>query len=267
MSALKSRLEKMLPSLREEVKSTVTYFGDEKLSEVTVAQAFGGMRGVTAVICDTSEVDPQSGLVIRGRPILELTDRLPEEIFWLLLAGDLPSESELESLQSDLRERAKVPDYVFKLLKVLPKDSHPMAMLNACILAMERESIFRKRYFEGMAKTDYWAAALEDGLNLIAAIPEVAAAIYRIRYEKGEPLPSKPELGWGANYAQMMGLDVDQDEFAKFMNLYLTLHSDHEGGNVSAFACYTVASALSDPYYSVCAGLNGLAGPLHGLAN
>jgi len=117
MSALKSRLEKMLPSLREEVKSTVIYFGDQKLSEVTVAQAFGGMRGVTAVICDTSEVDPQTGLVIRGKPILDLTDRLPEEIFWLLLAGDLPSESELESLQSDLRERAKVPDYVFKLLK------------------------------------------------------------------------------------------------------------------------------------------------------
>ncbi|MFQ5608442.1 MAG: citrate/2-methylcitrate synthase, partial [Candidatus Zixiibacteriota bacterium] len=74
-------------------------------------------------------------------------------------------------------------------------------------------------------------------------------------------------LGWGANYTQMLGLDNDAEEFASFMNLYLTLHADHEGGNVSAFTCATVASALSDPYYAVSAGLNGLAGPLHGLAN
>jgi citrate synthase len=51
------------------------------------------------------------------------------------------------------------------------------------------------------------------------------------------------------------------------MRLYMVLHSDHEGGNVSAFTAHVVASALSDPYYAVSAGLSGLAGPLHGLAN
>jgi citrate synthase len=55
--------------------------------------------------------------------------------------------------------------------------------------------------------------------------------------------------------------------FDELMRLYITIHSDHEGGNVSAHATHLVGSALSDPYLSYTAGLTGLAGPLHGLAN
>merc|ERR1712039_795252 len=71
-------------------------------------------------------------------------------------------------------------------------------------------------------------------------------------------------LDWGANYARMLGFD-DQT-FEELMRLYLVIHSDHEGGNVSAHTTHLVGSALSDPYLSYSAGLNGLAGPLHGLA-
>ena len=267
MSALKENLASQIDSLREDAKAIITACGDEKLSEVKVAQAFGGMRGVTSLICDTSEVSPETGLLIRGIPILELTNRLPEEIFWLLLTGETPDEGQMRSLHEDFISRSEVPDYVYNMLATFPLDSHPMAMLNAALLSLERESVFRKRYFEGMSKDEYWEAALEDGLNLIAKIPAIAAAVYRIRYEKGGLIPSQAKLGWGANFARMLGIDAPEEEFAKFMNLYLTLHSDHEGGNVSAFSCATVGSALSDPYYAVSAGLNGLAGPLHGLAN
>jgi citrate synthase len=72
-------------------------------------------------------------------------------------------------------------------------------------------------------------------------------------------------MDWSGNFAHMMG--IEGDDFKKLMRLYLMLHCDHEGGNVSAFSGLTVASALSSPYLSVAAGLNGLAGPLHGLAN
>jgi citrate synthase len=65
----------------------------------------------------------------------------------------------------------------------------------------------------------------------------------------------------------MLGIPDPTGEFANLMRLYLTLHSDHESGNVSAMTTHTVASALSDLYYALSAGLNGLAGPLHGLAN
>lgn len=62
-------------------------------------------------------------------------------------------------------------------------------------------------------------------------------------------------------------LGFDSVAFQELMRLYLTIHTDHEGGNVSAHATHLVGSALSDPYLSFSAGMNGLAGPLHGLAN
>jgi citrate synthase len=74
-----------------------------------------------------------------------------------------------------------------------------------------------------------------------------------------------PQLDWAANYARLMG--YDNDLFDELMRLYMFLHCDHEGGNVSAHTTHLVGSALSDPYISYAAGVNGLAGPLHGSAN
>jgi len=267
MATLQEKLAQQIPGLRGEIGGMVKQHGAKVISEVTVAQAYGGMRGVKGLVCDTSFVDPQQGLIIRGTPIAELTDRLPEEIFYLLCTGELPDKSALEALQADLRKRAKVPSYVFDVLRAMPDDSHPMCMFNTGILVMEKDSVFRRRYNEGMKKTEYWEPALEDALQLIAKLPGVAAAVYRIRFKKGDLIPPDPKLDWGANYAHMLGMPDPKGEFANLMRLYLVLHSDHESGNVSAFACHTVGSALSDPYYAVSAGLNGLAGPLHGLAN
>jgi citrate synthase len=264
---LKDKLATQIPELREEARSLVKEHGDKVISEVTVAQAFGGMRGVKAMICDTSLVEPDKGLIIRGRPIGELTDRIPEEIFWLLLTGELPDSGELAALQADLKDLGDVPQYVWKVLEAMAEDSHPMAMFNLAILAMERESDFRKRYRAGMKKEEYWEAALDDALRLIAVLPRIAAGIYRLRFEKGDRIQPSPDLDWAGNYALMLGIPDPTGEFQNLMRLYLTLHCDHEGGNVSANTCHTVGSALSDPFYAVSAGLNGLAGPLHGLAN
>jgi citrate synthase len=218
-------------------------------------------------VCDTSVVEPDKGLVVRGNPIGNLKDRLPEEIFYLLCTGELPDKEAMASLHKEFRDRAAVPSYIWDVLKALPSDTHPMAMFSTAILAMERESVFRKRYSEGMHKTDYWEPTLEDALRLIAVLPGIAAGIYRIHTRKGEPLPHNLDLDWGADYAAMLGLPDPTGEFRNLIRLYMTLHCDHEGGNVSAFTCHTVGSALSDPFYAVSAGMNGLAGPLHGLAN
>ncbi len=230
-------------------------------------QAYGGMRGVKAMICDTSLVEPNKGLIIRGIPISELTDRLPEEIFYLLLTGELPDKEGLEDLQKQLSEHSKVPEYVWNVLRAMDPESHPMAMLSTGVLSMEKESIFRKRYNEGMKKEEYWEPALEDSIRLLAKLTGVAAGVYRIRFKKGDLIDPDPNLDWGGNYAQMLGIPDPTGNFADLIRLYLVLHSDHEGGNVSANTCHTVGSALSDPYYAVTAGWNGLAGPLHGLAN
>ncbi len=264
---LKETFAAQLPKLREERVTLLKKHGEVGISQVSVAQAIGGMRGVKGMVCDTSVVEPDKGLIIRGRPIMELTEKLPEEIFWLLLTGDIPTADELQLFQKELKSYGEVPKYVWKVLKAMPKTSHPMAMLDTAILAMENESAFRKRYTEGMTKMDYWEPTLEDSMRVMGTIHTIAAGVYRIRYKKGDLIPPSKKLDWAADFAKMLGLPPKKGETAKMMRLYLTLHCDHEGGNVSANTCHTVGSALSDAFYSVSAGLNGLAGPLHGLAN
>ncbi len=266
MATLREMLAEQLPKLREEMRAFGKDKGDAKVGDVSVAQVLGGMRGVVSVVCDTSTVDPIKGLHIRDTPISDLADKLPEEMFYLLLTGQLPTEDGLKELREQFRLRSIVPREVWQVLEAMPSTSHPMTMLSAGILALENYSTFRRRYDEGMAKEQYWEAALEDTLDLLAKLPAVAAYIYRLRNDKGERIQGDPTLDLGANFAFMMGGDKEGD-FAKLMRLYLTLHIDHGGGNVSAFTTHTVGSALSNPYLALSAGLNGLAGPLHGLAN
>ena len=267
MATLQETLAKKIPVWREEIGKIRKEYGDKVISQVTVNQAYGGMRGVKGMICDSSVVEPGKGLIIRGRPLLEIKHLWPEEILFLLLTGELPDQAAKAALQQDYDKRAQVPNYVWDVLHAMPSDSHPMCMFNTAILVMEKESVFRQQYDQGIRKEEYWVPALEDTLALLARLPGVAAGVYRIRYNKGDLIPWTPGLDWGANYAKMLDLPDPTGSFAQLMRLYLNFHSDHEGGNVSANTCHTVGSALSDPYYAVSAGLNGLAGPLHGLAN
>lgn len=265
MSTLKEALAKRIPEWRKETADLLAAHGDTVISQVTMRQAYGGMRGVKGLVCDTSLVDPYKGLTIRGTPIDQLADRSAEEILFLLLVGELPNQDELKHLKQNLFVRSEVPDYVWKILRDMPHTAHPMDMLITAITTLEEESVFRRKYDEGMKKDEYWVPALEDSLNLLAKLPALAAGVYRIRYDKGDLILPDPKLDWAANYAHMLGNDTA--DFLDLMRLYMVLHSDHEGGNVSAFTAHVVASALSDPYYAVAAGLAGLAGPLHGLAN
>ena len=233
---------------------------------MTVSQAIKGMRGVKSLICDTSTVSADKGLIIRGHSILDITNILPEEAFYLLLTGDLPNKNQLSDLQNQLKEYRTVPDYVWNVLDSMPEKSHPMTMLSIAIQSMRVESIFVEKFNEGTPKKDYWKWVLEDGLKLIGVLPTIAAAIYRKQKKLNEKIEPDQNLDWGGNFAYMLGVN-DSDDFKKLMRLYLMLHSDHEGGNVSAFSSLTVASSLSSPFLALGAGLNGLAGPLHGLAN
>lgn len=267
MSMLMQKLSKKIPDWRYEAKQIIDEKGDHVISNVTVQQSYGGMRGVKGLICDTSSVSADKGLIIRGFPLLDITHILPEEVFYLLLTGELPEEDELKDLQDQMTEYAEVPNYVWDVLKAMPTESHPMAMFNTAILVMENESVFRQKYDEGIEKQEFWKAILEDAIRLVAKLPAIGAGVYRIRFNKGELVSPDKNLDWGANFAHMLGNPDPEGILKKLMRLYLMLHCDHEGGNVSAFSGLTVASALSDPYYAVSAGLNGLAGPLHGLAN
>ena len=262
---LQKVLSEKISHWQNEIAALLKENGESKISDVSINQAYGGMRGVKGLICETSAVSADKGLIIRGHPLLDITHILPEEVFYLLLTGDLPNQTAKEDIQNQLRAHQNVPEYVWGVLSSLPDNSHPMTMLSIAIQSMQVDSKFVKKYDEGTPKKDYWKWTLDDGIRLIGALPGIAAGIYRMRFNKGDRIEPTNNLDWAGNYAHMLGFE--EDDFKKLMRLYLMLHCDHEGGNVSAFSSLTVSSALSSPFLSVAAGLNGLAGPLHGLAN
>ena len=258
-------LSEKIPQWQDEIRKVIQDKGDTKVGDVTVSQLYGGMRGIKGLTCETSAVSADKGLIIRGNSLLDITHISPEEVFYLLLTGDLPDDGQLSDLQDQLKTHQNVPDYVWKILEAMPENSHPMTMLTVAIQSMQVDSLFASKYDEGIPKTDYWKWTLEDGIRLVAKVTGIAAWIYRHRFNKGDRIAPDNNLDWSGNFAHMLG--IEGDDFKKLMRLYLMLHCDHEGGNVSAFSGLTVASALSSPFLSVAAGLNGLAGPLHGLAN
>lgn len=266
MDLFKARLDEKLPQLRAERTSLLKEHGDSQITTVAIEQVLGGMRAVPALLCETSSVSADEGLRIRNIPILDLTTQSPEDIFFLLCTGSLPNDAERTEISAAFAAKAHVPESVWNVLKALPEDTHPMVMLSIGILAMEKYSAFRSAYEAGASKDDLWKATLEDCITLLGSVTTIAAGIYRIRFDKGELIAPTVGLDWSANFAKMLGVSNDKS-WEELVRLYLVLHSDHEGGNVSAMSSHVVSSALSDVFYSVSAGLNGLAGPLHGLAN
>lgn len=272
---LKEKLTAQLPEWRDRVRILVKEHGDLKVGDVTIAQVYGGMRGVRSLVTDISFVDPDEGIRFRGYTIPELLDILPKPgganmpyvggIFYLFIVGEIPTLDEALDVEEAWKARAGLPNFLFDVLRAMPRDSHPMMLFSQAILALQHESIFARRYQEGMAKQDYWEPMLEDSLNLTAKLPSIASFIYSLKYGNGQFTPPNPDLDWGANFAYMMGINTP--EYRDLSRLYFILHSDHESGNASAHATHLAASTLSDIYYAFSAGLNSLAGPLHGLAN
>ena len=274
MSGLKEKLGKKIEEWRPRTTKLLKDYGDVKVGEVTISQVIGGARGVKSLTTDISYLDPFEGIRFRGFTIPEVMEKLPkvpggempyvEGFFYLLLTGEVPDEKDSKEVAEEFKKRSKVPQYVYDVLRVLPADSHPMAMFSAAIVAMQKESVFVKEYNAGLNKMEYWAATYEDGLNLLAKLPTIAAFIYRLKYKNGDIINPDPNMDLGGNFAHMMGIKKPYDDVSR---MYFILHSDHESGNVSAHTGHLIASALSDVYYATAGMINGLAGPLHGLAN
>src|SRR3954469_13234222 len=275
MGIIKDRFKEKADTIGAEIKDLLKEHGNKKIGEVTLAQIYQGMRGITGLISETSLLDPQEGIRFRGYSIPELQEKLPkaqggseplpEGLFYLMLMGDLPSVEDVENITGIWQRRSHVPTHVFATIDALPLSTHPMTMFVIGIMALQTESVFAREYAKGMNKKDYWSATFDDSMNLIARLPRIAAYIYRRKYKKNQHIQPDGLLDWAGNLAHMMG--YDDDSFRELMRLYMTIHADHEGGNVSAHTTHLVGSALADAYQSLAAGMNGLAGPLHGLAN
>ena len=275
MGIVKERFKAKADASNAEIKELLKEHGSRKIGEVTLSQVYQGMRGITGLVTETSLLDAQEGIRFRGFSIPELQEKLPkapgggeplpEALFYLMLIGELPSDEDVTHITNVWQRRSHVPNYVFATIDALPISAHPMTMFVTGVMALQTESNFAKEYAKGINKKDYWNSIYDDTMDLIARLPRIAAYIYRRKYKNNEHIQPNGLLDWAGNLAHMMGFE--DESFKELMRLYMTIHADHEGGNVSAHTTHLVGSALSDPFLSYAAGMNGLAGPLHGLAN
>jgi citrate synthase len=275
MGYVKDLFKEKADAQNKEIKSIIEQHGNMKVEDVTLAQVYQGMRGITGLVTETSLLDSNEGIRFRGYSIPELREKLPkveggneplpEGLFYLMLTGEVPNQENVEHISATWARRSHVPNHVFDVIEAFPVSAHPMTQFTAAVLALQTESKFAKAYAEGISKKEHWSFVYEDSMTLIARLPRIAAYIYRRKYKNGEHIQPDGMMDWSANFAHMMG--YDDESFKELMRLYMVIHADHEGGNVSAHATHLVGSALSDPYLSFAAGMTGLAGPLHGLAN
>lgn len=275
MDPLKEKFAAKAAALVKETKELLAQHSETQVDTVNLGQIYGGARGIKSMVYETSELDANEGIRFRGYSIPQLQELLPtaeggheplpEGIFWLMLVGEIPTKEEVKWLGEQWKRRSVIPHHAFEAIDALPITTHPMTQFTVGIMAMQTESVFARRYAEGMNKNEYWDATYEDTMNLIARLPRIAAYIYRRSFHNSEHIGPDISLGWAGNYAHMLG--YDDPHFYELMRLYLTIHADHEGGNASAHTTVLVGSTLADPYLSLAAAMNALAGPLHGLAN
>jgi citrate synthase len=278
--SLKEILKAQIPAKQAALKDLKAKYGDKSLGEVTVDQCIGGGRDVMCMYYETSLLDAQEGIRFRGYTIPELQQKLPnvkgagngkdqplpEALIWLLLTSEIPTVEQTKMLTDDLRKRAKLPAHIEPMIRAFPKGMHPMTQLSSALAACQTDSKFAKAYAAGCNKNEYWEHTLEDVLDVIAKLPEISALIYRCSFADGKVAKDTTgKLDYSASFNRMLG--YNSPDFDELMRLYLVIHSDHEGGNASAHTTHLVASTLADPYLAMSAGLNALAGPLHGLAN
>ena len=254
---LHEKISAQLPEWRERMKSLAKEHAEVVVDKVTVGQIVGGMRDIKSLLTDVSFVDPAEGIRFRGLSIPEVLKALPKArgaklplvggLYYLLMVGQVPTKEQALEVEADWGKRAVVPDYVFKMIKSMPKETHPMTLFSQAVLALQNQSVIAQKY-HSMKKDEYWDAALEDSLELTAKLPVIAAYIYRMKYFGETKKPKyNPKWDYGLNFSKMMGV-ADRKGYADLARLYFILHSDHESGNVSAHTMHLVGSALSDPF-------------------
>lgn len=227
------------------------------LFEITTDSLETGLRGVPVGYCTTSYVDPQKGLTYVGRPIAELAHRDPIEVIYLLYHGEMGSKEQVSRFQEELAKRAHCKSETIRAIESLPRAGHPMDGFAAALLIAGM--------YEG---TDNYG---EDCLNVIAKIPQIAAAVINVHAGWGNTPPSKPEMGYMENFVHMLQIPGStgpkKHELIEVMRLFDVIHYDHCGGNLSTFVGKAVASGLEPMYGSLAAAMTALAGPRHGRAN
>ncbi|MCD1258901.1 citrate synthase [Paenibacillus athensensis] len=217
-------------------------------------------KGLEGIVATTSSISSivDGVLTYRGIDIDDLAENATfEEVIYLLWFGKLPSQSELEKLQSDLNASSAVPAEVIDQLKLYPKGANSMAALRTAVSSLA--------LYDEEANDMSPEANVRKAIKLQAQVPAIVAAFSRIR-QGLEPLASKGYPSIAANFLyQMTGKEPDKIAI-EAMDKALVLHADHEL-NASTFAARVTVATLTDIYSGITSAIGTLKGPLHGGAN
>lgn len=218
-----------------------------------------GLEGVVAAESSISYIDGQAGILeYRGFNVQTLAENCTfEEAAYLLLEGNLPTQSALDSFSASLTENRGLSDSVLGLLRALPAEGHPMKAIQAGCAVLGAE-----HPMPNLHDADDANRAI---VRLIAQMPTMIAAFFRIRNGQ-EPVAPRADLGHAANFLYMLEGEEPHPVIAKTMDVALIIHMEHTM-NASTFTGRVVASTMADPYAVVSSSIGSLTGPLHGGAN
>ena len=231
---LKARMEQVIADRQKEVMEFRKEHANTVVDQVTVGQIIGGMRGIPGMLYETSKLDPMEGIAYRGTKLFDIRanapttvpggEPIPEGVLWLLLTGELPSESEIGHFKEELFIRGELSADEERMIKSFPRDMHAMTQFSMGVLACQPSSKFMQAYQSGVHKTKYWESTLEDCLDLCAKVNRIAAIIYANKYGDNTAIPARDgALDYGANYANQLGFT--NEKFWELMRLYITIHA------------------------------------------
>lgn len=229
---------------------------------MTVSDKFKAKKGLEGVIFDTTAIShvlpEQKSLYYRGYPVHELAERCEfEEVAFLLLHGELPTNTQLQEFRQQERAARTLSPQVLEAVARFPADGHPMDAIRTGVSYLGMEPEF--------AGADDAESALRKGVALLAKIPTLIATFERSR--RGLPIiPPDENLSLAANFFHMGQENVPDDEIIKAFDGSLTLYAEH-GFNASTFTARVIVSTLSDLCGAVSGAIAALKGSLHGGAN
>ena len=218
-----------------------------------------GLAGVMADDTSISKVMPEiNSLTYRGYKVQDLATKCRfEEVAYLIWNGELPTKTQLDSLNALEKKERGLSDDLLQTMARFNKEAHPMDTLRTAVSFLGQSD---------SSTDDSSPAGLYDkAIRMYAKIPEIVAADFRMRNGK-DPIPADSELGFSENFFHMCFGEVPAPEVIKCFDISMTLYAEHSF-NASTFTARTIASSTSDIYSAVVGAIGSLKGPLHGGAN
>jgi citrate synthase len=218
-----------------------------------------GLENVPAAESAVSWIDGEKGILkYRGILIEDLAEHSTfEETAFLLMTGRLPNETELSDFSRRVGQARRLSPELRAVVKSLPKDASPMAVLQTCVAAAGAVESARSVYDEKVRE--------ESSIEFIGKFPSLVAAFHRHRTGK-DFVDADPNATHAADFLHMMLGEKSDPLKVHAMDVCLILHADHTM-NASTFATRVVASTECQAYAAFSAAVGSLSGPLHGGAN